>query len=978
MGFSQYYISGTDPASIKWRKIETDNFRIVFPDDYSIQAQQIAGVLTKVYSLEAKTMGQEPKKIDVLIHAHTAYSNGFVSWAPKRIELYPIPDQTMYSQDWLEQLAIHEYRHVVQISQLNKGFTKALTYIFGEQAIGAVLGLYVPLWLLEGDAVSTETAFSYAGRGRMPWFEQEMRAQILEKGIYSYDQAYFETYNHYTPNYYNLGFLLVAGGRARYGASLWSDVLHGVAKQSFSITPFNRWLKKRTSYNKDGFYYSILDSIKKEWIKQDKGIVFSDFDPITKRNSSFENLKYPVLSNDSISIVESSGPAELKSLKEVYPDGSFHKLITTGTRSKEPISYANNILVWSELEPDIRWDNRMFSNIIVLNVKSGKSRHLTHKGRYFSPAVRFDGKEVAAVNVDKNYNSELCFLSVSDGTLKKSTSPDSICHIFTPRWSSDGTKIVCVILKNNKKQIAVYEIATDKWKYVTNPDYTEISLPNWKGNNEIIYTGSYSGKEEIYCLDLRNKEITQLTTSKFGANGAFYRAKDNSIVYSYYTSDGYQLVSANIDSLNPKALSLVSDNSVDLASAISAQEGGVPDFSGIKDSTAFEEKKYSKWNLFNFHSWAPAFININDELVYPGVSAMSQNLLGTTVTSLGYNADPQMSDEKYYFSFDYTGLYPVFNLELKAGNENFSADEWQGTTYYYADTKITKAQASLGSYIPFNFKRNKFYRFFKPSLYFNYHYQGDYSYSATSYGDGSQMGSNGKTQLVSISSQTYSGLEGSLYFYNLLPTTDRDATYRWGQIFDALYEFCPVGDIDRGSILGLYSRFYFPGLMKHHSIRIGADYQKKSKGDVYSTSGSYVTCYSFGNYFNYARGYNTYSNDELLSFRGDYIFPLINPDLSIHGVMYLKRITSNLFFDYSRSKNNYTLTSDGSNYSVVNDYKSCGVELRCETHLLRFLYPFTIGGRYSRLIDFNQNKFDLILGINISGFNVSGLRGVGH
>ena len=49
-------------------------------------------------------------------------SNGFVTWTPKRMELIVTPPQDSYAQDWIGQLSLHEYRHVVQISQLDQGF----------------------------------------------------------------------------------------------------------------------------------------------------------------------------------------------------------------------------------------------------------------------------------------------------------------------------------------------------------------------------------------------------------------------------------------------------------------------------------------------------------------------------------------------------------------------------------------------------------------------------------------------------------------------------------------------------------------------------------------------------------------------------------------------------------------------------------------------------------------------------------------
>ena len=55
-----------------------------------------------------------------------------------------------YVQDWLEQLAIHELRHVIQLENLNQGLTKVLSIVFGEMATG-LIAAYLPFWYLEGD-----------------------------------------------------------------------------------------------------------------------------------------------------------------------------------------------------------------------------------------------------------------------------------------------------------------------------------------------------------------------------------------------------------------------------------------------------------------------------------------------------------------------------------------------------------------------------------------------------------------------------------------------------------------------------------------------------------------------------------------------------------------------------------------------------------------------------------------------------------
>nr|NQU91437.1 hypothetical protein [Bacteroidota bacterium] len=175
---AQYFSSGQDPAAIKWKQIKTDNFKIVFPKEYTTKANYIANIMEYARRLDTISLSANPGKIPVILHNRTATSNAVTAWAPKRMDFYTIPPQDTYGQEWFQQLALHEYRHVVQVSKLNVGLTKGLTWFFGEQATGAVLGLYIPQWLLEGDAVAAETGLSKTGRGRTPSFGMPLRAQF--------------------------------------------------------------------------------------------------------------------------------------------------------------------------------------------------------------------------------------------------------------------------------------------------------------------------------------------------------------------------------------------------------------------------------------------------------------------------------------------------------------------------------------------------------------------------------------------------------------------------------------------------------------------------------------------------------------------------------------------------------------------------------------------------------------------------------
>jgi len=143
---AQYFSTGQDPASLHWRQIRTKNFQLIYPRAFEKKGQYLANILEIVQRNETKTLSAKVSRIPIVIHSRSSESNGVTVWAPKRIEFYSCPPQSIYAEEWLEQLAIHEYRHAVQVSKMNQGFTRVLSYIFGEQATGAVLGLYIPAW----------------------------------------------------------------------------------------------------------------------------------------------------------------------------------------------------------------------------------------------------------------------------------------------------------------------------------------------------------------------------------------------------------------------------------------------------------------------------------------------------------------------------------------------------------------------------------------------------------------------------------------------------------------------------------------------------------------------------------------------------------------------------------------------------------------------------------------------------------------
>ncbi|MBS2098512.1 TolB family protein [Carboxylicivirga linearis] len=971
--FGQYYSTGSDPAYIKWRQIKSPFFKVIYPEDFESEANRLVSMLDSLYLYGGYSLNHTPKPIPVVIHSHSAYSNGLVTWAPKRMELYPTSNQSIFSQDYLQQLAIHEFRHVVQIDKINQGFTHILSYPFGEQIVGGILGLYVPLWFLEGDAVLTETTLSKSGRGRVPSFEQEIRALVLEKKLYDYEKAYFGSYKNYIPNHYRMGYLFTAGARHKYGAEVWDYALNETGKNSWSLTPFNKGIKEVTGKDKVPLYNEIFNDWKRKWSEQESNLKVSKTNLISNRDEAYKNYQYPFAIDDKHVIAEANGPGEVNHFVKINVlKGSEEKLITTGLRNTEPFSFANNKICWTELEVNPRWENQYFSIIRIADINTLQQKKLTFKSRYFAPALSPDGKRVAAIHITTDNQREVHIIDTFDGVvLKKIKSPDNQLPL-TPAWDETGKTLVMVLLSENGKYLTTLNTSKQKWHPVTQPTFMEVVSPQII-NEQIYFSASFSGIDNIYRINTDGSGLQKVTESRFGATQVSAGTSEHHILYQDYTSDGYLIAQANLDSLE---ITNYATNELPIESFIEdlkKDEKGMPDFNHA-DKANYESEPYSKWNIFNFHSWAPVNLNVNDATLTQGISLMSQNLLSTAFTTIGYNANKQESREKYYFNFQYRAWLPVIELEVKAGDEkHFEDGLFANATDTFAvnlDAKQQHIYAHLEMNIPLTQTRGKWQRHIQPSISTSYQYASEYSYDITYVSLLGQQWQYKNTETVTEEAFHANPINYGLYAYNIHRRSARDVTSRCGQIIELRYRHTPFSGNNLGSIFGVHTRLYLPGLMKHHSIRIDNGYHKKQRGEIYNSSETRNYFYYFTDFIRFPRGTNGHSNNQLYSFKGDYIFPLVSPDLNIPGVMYLKRITTNLFYDFSYSTNQIQDVKTNEWFKYKKNDQSIGAELRAELHPFRFIFPISIGYRYAYIPNEKYHYNEFLLGMSFSGFSL--------
>lgn len=934
---AQYFQTGQDPASLKWRQINTENFQIIYPDYYENKAQVFASMMEAVYEKVSKTLHYQPKKISIILHTQTVVSNGLVAWAPKRSEIYTIPHQGIYAQNWLEQLAIHEFRHVVQIDKINNELPKIIKLLLGQQGTALVFGAYIPWWFTEGDAVVMETALSNSGRGRFPSFLMEHKAQVVEKGIYKYDKAYNSSFKDYVPNHYQLGYYLVGKTREKYGSELWNSVLNNVGKRPFSITPFNKEIKEKTGLSKTQLYKSTLEDLASEWIAEDKLCSSQSYSAVSPKNDTWTNYTYNHYLNDSVIISYRTALNKIPAFVKINSVGKETKIHVPGRIFDESVNYNGPWIVWSEQIPDIRWQHSGKSLMRLLNVETNAKLDFFTEFTAFAPAISPNRDKLIVVESDFSSNYYLSVYNIVDGKLIHRFKTDNNNYFLSPNWLNNSEAVV-VVLQPEGKRIAKISFDTNSFELITHENLGEIK--NIKViDNELLFTSSFSGKNAIYKMNLDDNSIYQIYEPRFGAESAAVSPNGKKMVLSDYSADGFRIIELENDKINPVPLNQIKMGTYSLAESMTKQEDGTIEFDSVTVKE-YTSKTYSKLaNLVHFHSWAPIAVDPDNYIFEPGVSFLSQNKLGTADINLGYRWKQDERTGETYIKYSFKGWYPVFDFELSRGKSASKYFLIEETKNYLGevirqDTSIERftwnqTNLAVDVRLPLRLSKGKYSRFFQPEIQYDYTIYDHNSSTPEKFFHGS------------LQSFSY-----RLYYQQLLAQSNQDVFPNFGFAADLIYQHSPTGDIDFGNLALGQAYLFLPGFMPNHGIRLFAGVQYKNEG--YS--------YSLQDKIRYPRGWQKTNTTKAFSYSIDYKLPLFYPELSLGSLVYIKRVKTSVFADFANLTGN--VRHDGKFMGTFNSsISSYGVELTGDTNFLRFYAPFEVGTRISYLPELENDNF---------------------
>ena len=935
---AQFYETGQSPASLKWRQINTANFRLIYPESFSPTAYELAGLLEEAHGLTGHTLSHRPSPIPVIVHNHHARSNGLVVWAPRRMELYPVSPQSVRGGHWLTQLAVHEQRHVVQVDKLNQGPVRVLSWFLGEQAVGLSAGR-IPEWFYEGDAIVAETALTSAGRGRTPSFYMPMRALLLsDREIYSYDKYLHGSYRDYVPDPYQYGYQMVSAIRREHGPQIWEAPIDYTARRPYHPAPFYGAIRAEMTDGMSKVHENVVTGIRDEWQSLHDSFDYAVYDKINRRaGDTYLSYRYPSWAGDSTVIALKSGIAAINEIVKLYPGGAEQSVHFPGIFSSPVIAVYGNRIAWSEYQPDLRWGLSTHSIIRVLDMGAGgRARALTMRSRYFSPAFDPGGLFLAVVETGYGNHDRLVLLNSVTGQAAATYDAPQGENLQRPVFSAGGDQILVTSVGRHGTSILSVDRNSGEWTTIRGPSFDNVSGVFPCGGMVCFHT-DFTGIDNIFAMDPASGTHYQVTSGRHGGFDGSLDVSGQNLVWSEYTPDGFDISLSEFDPDMFEALEEKKYFRGELIETLTGHEKGAMMTNG-HDTAGFSSGPYRKGlNLFNFHSWSPFYydyrdLNIEGVPVDPGITLLSQNLLNTANTFIGYSY--RNGNHVAHGSFIYKGWYPV----LQAGFD------------YGDDPQILMGRDTIGPpatgpagrlnfhgtvSVPFNLGSGRYIAGFEPLLRVNYHNFLHHVEQDDTYERGMTT------------------IQARFLAYRYSRRSHRDLAPPWGQVLRLQRSDSPFEPETLGSVSSAGLVLYFPGLMPHHSLRIEGALQSQKPQKYY-----------FSNLVSLPRGYPRETRGDLRLLKTGYSFPFLYPDISfpLPGVIYLKRFHAELFAEGG------TASGAGGNNMVTGENErlfSWGAAVTTNMHMLRAPFPFNITTGIAHIPSRNEYSFLFSLGVDL-------------
>ena len=905
---------GGHPPWIKWRQIDTDTVRIVFPEELQSSAQRATNMIHYMYQNNRGSLGFKGGKVNILFRNQTLTPNGFVQTNPFSSEFFATPAIANFAGtiDWMDLLTIHEYRHVIQSHNARVGVTKLAHILAGEGAWWGMSALAIPNWFDEGDAVVQESALSSSGRGRLPKFLAGFKALSYEGKRYSYEKLRNGSLKNILPNHYPLGYLMSAYGRNQYGNEFWTNIYNDATRFKGIFFPFSKSLKNRVGLSTPLLYQTVMNKMDSIWQQDFSAPRARKAQALQVSRTPSKNTPtsyfFPLFKNDSQYLAVKSSFKEAPAVHAIDSTGKEKKMFALGASFDNYISYKSNKIVWSELAYHPRWDYVNYSVVKLYDCQTGLIRKLSTRSKYLTPDLAHHGQQIVVVDGSTDRKYRLVILAATTGVEMQTIPNPGNAFITYPRWSQDDQSIIAQVREGQKNALAEYDLATGKRRLLI-PFTANLIEDVFVWRDYVFFTSGFTGTDNIFALKIGEQQIHQVTDVPVKAAYPSVSPDGRWLLYSETTANGRVIRKMRLNHNQWKAIRVVEPVDQDkLINPIAESEGGsILEKLPERD---FPVRKYG-WasHLIRPHSWA----FLPEHPVY-SLKLNSTNYLGTFNLDFGPEYNYNEDSFSWVTQATFSKLYPVFDVAYDSRSR-------RSGVFIEPDTVIARRwneSAIVGiARLPLDFSTSNYSRFVNLGV--------RYSHNRVNFIDVEAQDFN----------DSYNTLGAFFRINNFQFQARQEFNPRFGQSLSTGFRRT-LGD-DAGRLFYINGTLYFPGVVRTHSFYLSGGYQRQFA----------FNDYKFPNFFFNPRGYDGQIglNDDIYRLGFNYSLPIWYPDFAVGPLAFIKRLRINVFYDYSKAR-----LFDKVTEPIDFTYTSVGLELIGDLGLVR-IFELPVGVRFSYLLD---------------------------
>ena len=910
-----------NPPALRWREVRTPHFRVLYAGGIDSAAQRTAARLEQLHGPGAATLGVSPRPIAVVMQNQTTVSNGFVTFLPRHAEFFTTPQQGLGlgTVDWLDGLAVHEFRHVGQFEKARQGVGRVLGPLFGDGALG-IAAVGVPQWFFEGDAVGTETALTRSGRGRIPSFNVGLRANLLAGSRYSYQRAVNGSLVDNVPDWYVLGYFMTSYLKTHYGPNAWAKVLDNYYRFPFYPFSFSNGIRRTTGLRAEQVYARSMTEIDSLWRAQQAAQPAPTAARELKQPGTgkiFAQYQYPQYVTDSTVLALKTGLAVIPHFVLLSRNGAEQTVFTPGQLNlPEMLSASGGRAVWPEFQQHARWGQRIASELKVLDLKTGRLTRIGRGGRYSTADLSPDGRQILAVSTDEAYHHALVVLDANTGQVIRTLPNPRNDFYQQPRWMPSGEAIVTVTLTAAGKTIQ--ELDARSGKGINLLPVANVNLANpqcWK--DFVLYNSSQSGIDNIYAVDGKGKTY-RVTARPLGAYHAAVSLDGRTLAFHDYRATGARVVEMPLDTttwvLVPTA---TADIPGPYAAALAAQEPAgklVPHLLAARPDSAL-----TRYGVRRYRPMAHAFNLFSYGVVQSpsgntvSVGLRSQDLLNTTQAFAGLGYDQVERTFSATGALSYQGRYPVLDADVTYGGRD-AAIIYKGTMYR---DQWQYARFTAGLRLPLNLTRSKFLEALSVGTYFLH--EQVYGYDLP--------GAGRLRYTEAGADMPLNALQTTLSYVKQRKIPARGIAPTLGYTFLGTWRTTPFGTGLAARQWAAQGSVFLPGLWRHHALRLRAGYQWQDQLQ-----------YQFAPAVSFPRGEGYTSFDHLGAASVDYFLPLGYPHWELGRLLYVQRLRATVFGDFAQG-------NDFRGAAAQLSYRNVGGDVLVLFNVLRLRTPVEAGVR---------------------------------